>query len=277
MGSHKSTNTLSADGNWHLIEVDVGYNAGAGVAVYVDGSLWSADPAGAVAVADAVQLGSLYVGSTADLYFDDVILDDTTLSTSGRPGSGKMALLKPIADPALLDTWSGGAGGTTALYDAMNNTPPVGVASASGTNTSQIHCTDTNADKILEVTCQSYTEGGVSGTVQAVMAIMNHAEESATGTKTGKVHLETNPYQSLSILIDYGNDVGAAGTFPSGWKTAQGIVEVNPTVALGTRPTIHIQKSSTTSGVAVDFAGIYVAYNPTVKGPLPMFRPSWAV
>src|SRR3990172_8494151 len=59
--------------------------------------------------------------SAIDIYVDDIVVD-----SAGFLAPSKVALLLPISDNARAALWTGGAGGTSNLYDALNNTPPIG-------------------------------------------------------------------------------------------------------------------------------------------------------
>src|SRR5258706_9839463 len=134
----KSQKPLSADGLWHRIEFDVGY----GLRVYVDGELWAAGGTATYPAAGAILFGAgespTYVNATADLYFDDVLVDAGSYSMTGLPGDGRAVLLKPTSDPVTLNSWTGGAGSISNLWTPVHNVPAAGLAAPSATNKSQI-------------------------------------------------------------------------------------------------------------------------------------------
>ncbi len=75
-------------------------------------------------------------GASKICYVDDVALNNDQGSVQNSwPGSEKIVLLTPTSDFSRA-VWTGGAGGTTNLYDAVNNTPPIGTATE--TNLTQI-------------------------------------------------------------------------------------------------------------------------------------------
>lgn len=268
-----STDALSADGLWHMVEFDVAWNAGSGARVYVDGNLWATSSVDAIAAGVAGTIGTS--GVTCDLYVDDLVFEDGPLSVLW--GAWKVPILLPTSDNSR-GNWTGGAGGTTSLFDAINNQPPVGVAAGSDTNTSQIqNATNatypTTAAQAGDFNCQTYAAAGIvaADTLWAVQMVCNHGEGSATGTKAGGLFIASNPAQaSPGLTFDYGDDIGAAGTFPTNWKTAIGPVTAAPSVTLATAPVARVYKNdaSTREG-HVDFAGIYVAYTPATGQDTP--------
>lgn len=259
-GSVLSTNT------WYRIEIDGGWNAGTGAKVYVDGVEFASISTGAAAASDTLQFGPAAV-STVDWYVDDVLVDDAAFNGT-LPGAGQAIILKPISDNNR-GTWTGGVGGTTNLWEALNNIPPDGTASE--TDTTQIENATNTADQDGLFNCESYTTGGVgaSDTINAVMAIVNDGEDAAAGTKTGGVWINSNPAQAAGGLdFDFGNDAGALDAVPTGWRTHVGPVAALPSVTLGTSPVVGIRAiSATTSVRSVDFLGVYVDYTPAAVPP----------
>ena len=79
--------------------------------------------------------------SAIDIYFDDVVVDDT-----GFIAASKVALLLPISDNSVGSGWTVGGGGTTNLFAAVDSTPPIGVADGSATATSQIRNAGANTN-----------------------------------------------------------------------------------------------------------------------------------
>src|SRR5213079_3376565 len=74
-------------------------------------------------------------GASKVLNIDDVAINDISGTTqTSWPGEGNIVLLKPTSDNQI-GSWTGGAGGTTNLWDAVNNTPPVGITGGSNTAT----------------------------------------------------------------------------------------------------------------------------------------------
>ncbi len=272
-----STNVFALDSAFHSVEVDVGWNAGQGLRVYVDGVEWLSVASVGATLQDAE--GRLGWGNTvtADVYFDDVVWDDAALGGT-LWGAWSVPLSKPISDNAR-GNWTGGAAGTTNLFSALDNQPPVGLTAGSDTDTSQIQNATSatfpgTAAQRGDWNCQTYTTLGIApwDTLWAVQAACNHGEGIATGTKPGGLYIVSNPAQaSPGLDFDYGNDVGAIGTFPFttagtptiGWFTAVGPVTASPSVTLGTSPVVGVHKNvASTRETHVDFAGVYVAFTP---------------
>lgn len=259
-----STNALTADGLWHLIEFDAGWLVGAGKRVFVDGVEWASNVLGTPVAEHVLRIGVQQATATADLYFDDVICDDASISLLS---DWKVIWLPVISDNAI-NTWTGGAGGTSNLFDAVNNVPPVALVAGSDTNTSQILCT-TNPGTAYDANVQSYTTAGLTAgdTLIALHALAVHGEGVATGTKTGTVEIVSNP-AAATRTFDYGDNAGQATTYPVLWKAAPSVVVASPSVTLGTSPVVRVAKTDTgTREAHVAWLGIYVAYTPGVAAP----------
>lgn len=274
--SASSNRALSVDGLWHRIEFDCGWNAGAGRRVFVDGSEWASTGLGAATVKTGIAFGWIDT-NPGDIVFDDLVLDDASFSTSGSPSDSQVSLLLPVSDSSI-GTWTGGAGGTTSVFQGIDNIPPVGLANASGTNASQIKNANASANQDGKFSCQSYTTAGISGTVHSVMAVCN--DGASANTIAGGVWLDSNPAQTAGgNSFDYGNASTVAGTFPTGWKSHVGPVSVEPSVTLGTSPVVAVRKTTATASVAhVDFLGVYVEWTPApvIPSGTPLTTPAFS-
>jgi hypothetical protein len=211
--------------------------------------------------------------SIAEIYFDDVIFDDNTFATSGFPGAGQSILVKPNADPASLNSWTGGAGGTSNIFNAVIVSPPGGKSAAGENNTTQIKNAASGGNLDYKPTTPSYQTAGVgaSDTINAVMAITNDCEEVSTGTKAGGVWIDSNPAQTAGgNTFDFGDDTSTVcGTFGSlgGWITHYGPVNTTG-VTSGSAATVAIRKTTSTTRISdADFLGIYVDYTPAPPPP----------
>lgn len=265
-GSVWSTNSLTVDALFHKISV---VETGAVTTLYVDGVSWCTN-ASSISSGTGITLGSYAGSTTVNLIFDDILITSDDNAGVDFP-AGQVILLPPTSDNTDAN-WTAGAGGSS-LYVAVDNIPPVG--DATPTDTTQIKCAakSTN-DCILNV--RSYTDGGIgaSDTINAVMPICNHAEEIATGTKTGDIWISSNPTQSAggNGTFDYGQDVGAMGDFPTNWKTNPGPCSSAPSVTKGTSPTVTIRKNENTTRVAhCDAIGVYVDYTPGATSQIKKF------
>jgi hypothetical protein len=266
------------DGNWHRVEADFG----TGATLTIDGvqdAGCSISSATTFTTQTQLCLGACgRPGNSADgggfnvWFIDDVLVDDTTFTSSGFPGAGQSVLLKPTADPGALGSWTGGGGGTTNLWDAVNNTPPTGALTP--TNTTQIKNAVSGTTLDYVATMQTYTAAGVpsGATINAVMPLCNDSEEASTGTKSGNIWSASNPAQSApGNSFDYGDDTATVmAAFPTGWTTHYGPTTASPSVTLGTAPTVTVRKATATTRVVdVDFLAMYVDYS-TVPKRLPL-------
>jgi hypothetical protein len=197
--------------------------------------------------------------SAIDIFFDDLIED-----TAGFLAPSKVDIALPISDNTRTAV-TGGAGGTTNLWDAINNTPPAGVASASETDTTNIKYPASLTEDYL-ANLETYTTLGIgaSDTVLAVQSIVRHGEDIITGTKTlQNVGALTNPTVA-GANITAGSDGGAhaAESGANFWVTSFGTVTTSPSVTLGTSPTIRASRISEARVACVDFMGMNVAWTP---------------
>lgn len=255
------SSSVISDANWHLIQVEI-----VGVAsrkLYVDGVLWITDTTagGGVAQPQADFNSSSSVPGGDTFYIDDILFDDD----DSQIVDGRSLILKPTSDSAI-GNWTGGGGGVTNLWDAVNNVPPVGLATASETNTSQVHNAATGASNDYVATAQSYSAGGVGSgdTVNATMAIVNEGIHGNTSLRTGSVWISTNPAQSAaSTTFDWAQGgTTVVGTFSTGWFTDVGPVST-AAVTIGSATAVTVRKiTSTTRPSDADFLGIYVDYTP---------------
>jgi len=256
-----STKAFIPDGKLHWIEFDVGWSSGNGRRVFVDGEEW-ASVATTASVAKGRQVFGVIDATTAYLLFSGIVSDDANLATIW--GSWKVGILLPVSDSAI-NSWVGGAGGTTNLFEAVNNVPPVGVATTADTNTSQVKNANATVPNNLDLACQSYSNFGLKedDIIRAVHATTVHGEGAASGSKTGTVEILSNPASGSSNTFLAGVNVGAIGTYSTNWYTRSGPVTESPTVTLTTQPVVRIAKTNANTGeVHLCWAGIYVAYTP---------------
>jgi hypothetical protein len=272
-GVTASTSALST-GAWHRISLEVNPSDGSNIVkIFVDGTLGATvtSTAGNTADYDTAFLG-VGIGSTpatCDLFFDDVLWasDDAVI------GSGQQVLLLPTADSSI-GNWTAGAGGVTNLWQAENHIPPVGLASGSETNTSQIKNANATVPSDYTATFQSYSAKGVTAgsTVNAIVVACADGFESAAASTLGTSWVASNPVQTplaSPFLFPYGGNGGIVGTYPTGWNTDEGQVATNPVVTLSTAPTASVRKS-TSSTIADDvcLVGIYVDYKAPSASPV---------
>lgn len=273
------------DGQWHRVEVSYNMPSTSGnttVDCYLDGTRVGTGYSGNMRnlSANGCRLGATAVSSTVlDWALDDFALNDDgggATQQNSRPGDGKIVLLRPISDSAIGTGWAAGGGGTTNLFTAVDNTPPVGVADT-GTNTSQIRQPTSNATANYDATLTSYTTAGVgaSDTIQLCQWCINHGTASATSPPTRAGQLVSNPAEAGEVTLT--TPTAAAGTFPTNWLWHLGPLNYMPTVTKGTSPVMRIGKrTASTRVVDVDAMGLYVEYLPvggvlnklTISSPL---------
>ena len=279
-----STTTLST-GVWYWIGLRGVTSASPVVWLQVGG----VDDASTATIPSTVsQLGTaLGVSSTEasaiDIYIDDLIGDD-----AGFLAPSKVGFLLPISDNYRDTLWTGGSGGTTNLWEAVNNCPPVG--SATESNTTQIEhaggaagTTDQYAANLT-----TYTNAGVgaSDTVIALQGVVVWGEDIATGTKMLSWSVVSNPATGIgagSTDVSSGHGSGAVGTYSATgtdyWNESRSAIKttglvIDTYITLGTSPVMRVSRPETASRVAsVCFMGMYVAWTPYVAPPVSMVVP----
>lgn len=272
---------IGADGpvvnnsEWHLVELFVIFGSGGAISdcqLIVDG--------GSVASASSLSIGSateICWGALRQLgrvvYWDDVAINDDVGSINNTwIGPGRVILMTPTSD-SQVGSWTGGSGGTTNLFDAINNLPPAGTASES--NTTQIESADSsgnNATDEYRGNCGTYRNKGIvpGSTIRAIKAWVMHGEDVNTNTKTGSFGFQSNPAVAYEAFT-YGNDAGALGTYPTNWVRTSSLIE-GPSIDVDSDLILGLRKTDTGTRVAsVCFLGAYVDYtlSPTHVNMIP--------
>jgi hypothetical protein len=196
--------------------------------------------------------------SAIDVYYDDYMRDN-----AGFLAPSKVDLALPISDNTRTAVVTGDGAGTTNLWDAVNNTPPTGVVSASETATTNIEYPASATEDYI-ANLETYTTLGVASgdTVLAVRSIVQHGEDIATGTKNFQnLGALTNPTVA-GVSVTAGTDAGAHGASPTLWTTTFGTLTASPSVTLGTSPTIRTSRISEARVACIDFMGMLVAWTP---------------
>lgn len=255
-------------GRWNLIEYSININAAAGTDDVVECkgetiSFATATAALSTVVPTTFSAGWITApGANKDCYVDDFAINDSSdIVDKTYPGPGKLVLLLPTTD-VQRGSWTGGAGGTTNLWDAINNAPPIGTATE--TNLTQIESADSTSDNSTDeyrVGMATYASAGITANdiVTVVHAVIDNGEDSATGTKTGSAWY-TN-YDVTVRSFTFGDDVGALGTWPTGWAAfwLPGVSRPNPNITDSPGLTIRKVTASTAVG-SIDFVGMYAEY-----------------
>jgi hypothetical protein len=206
-------------------------------------------------------------GANKIVYTDDVAINDSTGGNeTSWPGDARVALLLPISDNARATLWTGGAGGTTNLFDAVNNTPPAGTATE--TDSTQIEHAGGAAGSTdaYDANMTSYLTAGISGsdTINCVQLLAWHGEDISTGAKLLDFSVVSNPAIASSGNVTAGDSTPSAlGTFPTEWGLHRGTVSYVPSVTVGTSPVMRAMRPETATRVAsVCFMGMIVDYTP---------------
>lgn len=215
--------------------------------------------------------GVATAGITATLYVDDFAVNDSTGTVQNAwPGDGKVVMLDAKADSARGTNWLAGAGGTTNLFDAVDNTPPVGLVLASATNTSQVKNAAKDTAGVYDVAVEAYDVAVASGgggltAGDTITLVQPVASVGASGAAiVHGIASASNPVIAEGTVT---TTVNAAGTFPSNWIALPGTVAYSPAPTLSTRPVLRLRKgtSSTTAAMAC-FMGLLVEYVPGAPG-----------
>lgn len=203
-------------------------------------------------------------GASKVCFVDDVACNKSDGSANNSwVGAHRVIMALPISDGSIGSGWTAGAGGTSNLYDAINNNPPAGLATE--TNTSQIECNSNSGSSDATFVTNTYTDLGLTGseTVGCIYVSCHHAEDISTGTKTGNLALQANPDQSGNFVgFTYGGGSGAAtdwGAASSTWREAKTGFFDDQSVTAGTGITMRVRKTDTTTRVAqVCFLGTFI-------------------
>lgn len=181
------------------------------------------------------------------IWATDVIWMDNqgSYNTTRPTGLTFVNYAKPTADVTRM-VWQGGAGGTTNLWDGVDNVPPAGLNTE--TNASQIEHLGggTSADD-YDADCQTFKVAGGMGprdTVLGAVAFTRHAEDASSGTKTGHVEGVQNP-AITAATFNFGDDGGGNGDEPTGWRTKATAIYETPTISATATPRARIRRTST--------------------------------
>lgn len=274
---------IPRDGSWHRFELALTIGTGAvdGVTLLIDGVQ--------IATVSSVAISELVPnlfgvgwndplsggpGANSVMYADDIAINDGTGTAQNTyPGEGKILMLKPTADVSRVG-WTDGAGGTTALFDALDNWPPVGVAVASSTATSQIKDLANNTTDAYTATMQTYAIAGVpsGASIQVVQVYVEGSNDGAAAT-VFTVTCVSNPAGAGSAPTQ--TQAATAGIWPSNWHGYLGGTLYNPAVDPAVAPTVSVTKGTASATVTqtVDLLGLVVEYveqTPPVKfNPVP--------
>ena len=198
--------------------------------------------------------------------------DDQDVAQNTWPGPGKLVALMPVADYLIPASFTGGAGGTANLFEALNNLPPQGVAAATPpTDASQVKAaagTAAQADFEVGAYSDSLASGGggmaAGDTVRVVRAVCRIANEAAVAAPW-LVAAASNPVVLAGAAANtIGSAMGSDLTDPPvNWRTISSTFGYDPVVTLSTRPQVRIRRNNTFANVQhCDLAALIVEYEP---------------
>ena len=271
------SNSLQYDLNtWVQVELSIITNVGSTDAAEMMIENVSVANATGLALSDSapdiIDVG-YFGGSQGKLSWDDVALNDSNGSDQNSwPGAGSQVLLLPISDNARDTKWTGGAGGTTNLYDAVNNTPPIGTATE--TDLTQIEhaggAAGTTDRYDANMTTFATTGLTAADTISLMQFVEVDGEDITTGAKLLNFEVLSNPVMASPGNVTAGDNIGALGTYPANWAAHRSAVLYNPSVDVDVSPVMRARRPETASRVAsVCFMGIYVEYVPAEDDPAP--------
>ncbi len=218
------------------------------------------------------RMGHITAGDTASsVQMDDIAINATggTEDLSFPDWRGVIIHGLPISDNTVGTGWLTSAGGSTSLFEDVNNTPPTGVAATPTTGQTQIKNANSTAGTLsYTANVQSYTTMGVpsGATINRVRSCYRCAGSDVTGTNNAIIRMASNPDDGSNTTASAAFDtVAAADTGANqGWLTFTTPWNITPTVTRGTQPTIRVGKNSASTRVAmVDQMFVQVEFVPT--------------
>jgi hypothetical protein len=221
-------------------------------------------------------------GALTTVWLDDYCQNNSSAAVRNTSwcDEGRVVLAIPISDNQR-GSWTGGVGGTTNLFDAVNNLPPIGTATE--TDLTQIESTDSTGDNTTDeyrVNLTTYRNLGIKelDEINGFFAVACHGEDVSVGTKTGSIQVFDNPSTLQIDTFTYGGDVGALGTFPSNWRWAFGspVDPYNFTININNNPILAARKTDAGTRVAsICFLGLMIHYDPFIRDVPPPIKPDF--
>lgn len=227
-------------------------------------------------------LGSRAANSAAfTCIYDDLAINDNSGSyqNSWPSITAKTIRCLPISDFSRTE-WVKNSGGTTTLYDAVNNDPPEGIAAATSPDNKYLkHPGNGSGTGQYVANMESYTTKGVpsGSTINLVQPMISMGEEINTGNKLVRMKCANNPAgvswsDNLNVTITQGSF--AHGTYNTQWYTpyagvgadnaatgSDPAIVYDPSVTLSSSPQMEIQRPETASRVAsICYMALYVEY-----------------
>jgi hypothetical protein len=202
------------------------------------------------------------VASAIDIYYDDYVVDN-----AGFLASTKVGQLLPVSDNSVGGNWTTGAGGTSSLFDGIDNVPPVGVTST-GSETATSNVKVSNQTAAYVVNMATFGSIGINSwdAIIAVRQVIQHGSHQnlASGSTTS---LATS-FGLSNVNQSY--STSQHGATPTNWTTTFGNLAANATGFtiwdLATNYTHTITKTDINGFiVCVDFLALQVAWTPGIQ------------
>jgi hypothetical protein len=243
MGS--GSKTLEA-GKWYRIEVAYEFGSTANhvesMALRVNGET-IATTSESCTGNETLYFGGLW--ETGYVNLDDIAVNNSEGSKQNSwPGPGYVLAVMPASDGSRTG-FTTGAAGTTNLYKAVGNRPPIGKASGSTTAESQIERESANTTDNYTANLQTYAEAGLGANDKVMVAqtVLSHGNSTTTAISMSLT--ATNPTIAEQT---FAGKAEAAGTYPTGWVNQQGTV-VYPEEHITSTPTLEVIKKTSSSSV----------------------------
>ena len=213
--------------------------------------------------------------SSIDIYFDDFIVE-----SAGFLAPSKVDIALPISDNTVTGVTDNN-GVTTNIWQCVDNTPPIGVASANEAANPKagMHFpASTTCNYIANL--ETYTSLGITTAAEviAVRGVVRHGEDIATGTKNGSIGAYGNPiHTDTTGGFVFGGDAGAHGAEAGLWTPKFGdlftLRATLDTIVVANNPTMRLDRVSESRVGCVDFMGLYVAWTPVTVARVPRATP----
>lgn len=200
------------------------------------------------------------------LSIDDIAFNDASGSFENTaPDDSAFVMWLPAVSDTAIGGWTAGAGSTSNLFEAVNNVPVTGVASASETDATNIKNSVSSTTDNYDAGIISYQSAGVPSNkaVRLVQAVARHGENASAGTESGAVQLVSNPADAGETSFTFGADAGAhvgdATTSTLLWRTTYGAIVYNPTLTRTNRAVVRVGKrTAAVAQVCVDALGLMI-------------------
>lgn len=271
-----STATIT-DGNWHRVELKATATATTtwtASELLLDGAsvaTWTGSITRGTNFAWGYGCRSDAPGANKIINVDDIAINNSSGSVNNSyPGSGRVVLLKPTV-ASLQTGWTNDAGNTTNVHNAVNNTPPAGIAdTTSGSGLHQARNATSNANVNIDMAVTDYLTAGIvaADTINAVQAWAATGAPVTTNSKHGTLGIASNPAVSQVSLSSTGTAGAfwagaAAGTYGGGWKWSPSTMSETPAVTLSLTPTVRVTQVTSNNRIAmVCGMFMYVEYTP---------------